>query len=224
MNVLTKAAFGVVVAGCFLIAGCKDKGAEPAAPKGTKAAAAKPAAAPKAATKQAATKPMAAKPALAKAPKVKPAAKALDGEGRMQFSEGDRCPVCGMAVSKHKKFASAIELKDGKAYYFCGTGCMIKSWLHPEVFIASSKEQLKRAVTPEYFAGKYVDALAARWVAGSDVVGPMGPALVPLKDDADLATFKKRHGGKATFKLGELDDATWEAITGKKATMRPRKM
>jgi copper chaperone NosL len=151
------------------------------------------------------------------------AQKGLDKNGAMQISEADRCPVCGMRIAKHKKFASAIELSSGEAYYFCGTGCLIKSWLHPEIFIGKPKSALERAVTPEYFGGKYIDALSARWVAGSDVVGPMGPALVPLKNDADLATFKKRHGGKTVFRLGELTDATFKAITGKDVTKRPPK-
>ncbi len=49
----------------------------------------------------------------------------------------------------------------------------------------------------------------------------MGPALVPLKDDVDLKTFKERHGGAVTFSLAELDDKAWKAMTGMSATMRP---
>lgn len=150
-----------------------------------------------------------------------PAAKGLTAQGALQLSESDRCPVCGMRPAKHPKFASAIVTKQGQTYYFCGTGCLIKGWLHPEIFLGRFKTTLARAVTPEYFGGKPIDALSARWVAGSDVVGPMGRAVVPLKDDADVAVFKKRHGGKTVFRLGELTDAKWLAITGKKATMRP---
>lgn len=194
---------------CFLLTtGCKNEGTKPSPAESVQA--------PQTHARAMAAKPSAKKPAL-----VKPAAQGLDGEGRMQISEGDRCPVCGMRVAKHKKFASAIELDDGTAYYFCGTGCMIKSWMHPEIFVGRDKTTLGRAVTPEYFGGEYVDALSVRWVAGSDVVGPMGPALVPLKDDADLRTFEKRHGGKTRFRLADMDDAKWKAIMGKDATMRP---
>ena len=154
---------------------------------------------------------------------VKPAGKGLDAQGQLQFSPTDRCPVCGMDVGLHRKFASAIELKDGVTYHFCGTGCMIKTWLHPEIFLGHDKAALKRAVAREYFEGLAVDALSASWVAGSDVVGPMGPALVPLKDDADLKTFTERHGAKTTFKLAELTDDAWKAITGKSPVMRPKK-
>ncbi len=149
------------------------------------------------------------------------ALKSLDATGQMQISEQDRCPVCGMQISQHVKFASAIQLDDDSSFYFCGTGCMMKAWLHPEIFLDRDKQSLRRAVAPEYFGGNYIDALSALWVAGSDVVGPMGPALVPLQDEADLETFKVRHGGKITFRLSELDDMKWKEITGKNATMRP---
>lgn len=146
-----------------------------------------------------------------------PARTGLDKAGGMHVSPGDRCPVCAMEVAEHTKFASAIEVRDGRTFYFCGTGCLIRSWLHPEVFLGSAREELGRAVVKEYFAGEHVDALKAVFVAGSDVVGPMGKALVPLKNEADVETFMKRHKGKTTFRLSEMDDARWEKITGKRA-------
>ncbi len=141
----------------------------------------------------------------------------LDAEGRMQVGDDDRCPVCAMRVKEHAKFASAIALDDGTTHYFCGTGCMLRTWLHPDRFLGVQRKQLDRGVVREYFTGKHLDAATVVWVAGSDVVGPMGPAIVPLADDEAAATFKKRHGGKTTFKLGELTDERWEQMTGKKA-------
>jgi len=55
------------------------------------------------------------------------------------------------------------------------------------------------------------------WVAGSDVIGPMGPAMVPVKGESALEAFKRRHGGTAVFLLEELDPDKWFAITGRKA-------
>ena len=146
-----------------------------------------------------------------------PGAAPVDAEGRMHISEGDRCPVCAMKVQAHRKFASAIQLTDGTTFYFCGTGCMIRSWIHPGGFLKASRERLERCVVQDYFTGAHVDGRSVTWVAGSDVVGPMGPALVPLKSPEDLAAFKRRHGGTHTFRLEEMDDAAWERVTGKKA-------
>lgn len=151
---------------------------------------------------------------------VRPAAVGLGADSSLRLSPEDRCPVCAMKVDKHKKFASAIVLDDETTFYFCGTGCMLKTWLHPDVFLGRAKGKLKRAVTQEYFGGKPIDAAQAHWVAGSDVVGPMGPVLVPLASEEDATTFKARHGG-SSFKFSELDDAKWEELMGKKATMKP---
>ncbi len=122
-----------------------------------------------------------------------------------------------MKVVKHKRFASGIALTDGTTYHFCGSGCMLKAWVAPQPILAKPKRALSRAITREYFAGAYIDAKTARWVSGSDVVGAMGPAIVPLKDDADLKTFRQRHGGKVTFRLSELTVASWPKLTGKPA-------
>lgn len=139
----------------------------------------------------------------------------LDAEGRMQPGPDDRCPVCAM-TTHDRKMGSAIELEDGRTFYTCGTGCMLKCWLHPEVYLGAGEIGVKRAVTTEFFTGQHVDATSVVWVAGSDVVGPMGPMIVPLADESAAASFRERHGGTNTFGLDELDDAGWEAMTGKK--------
>lgn len=140
----------------------------------------------------------------------------LTENGEMRLSLQDRCPVCAMLPAKSPKFASAIALKDGRTYYFCGTGCMIRAWMHPEVFLGADKNELKQSVVREYMGGEFVDGREAVWAAGSDVMGPMGPVLVPLKSETDLAAFKHRHGVKTTFRLDEMNDRLWEEITGKK--------
>ena len=141
----------------------------------------------------------------------------LDENRQMHLSPADRCPVCGMAVVKYEKFAGAIQLKDKTTYYFCSAGCLIRAWLHPEIFIGRPQTALQTVIVREYFSGQTVDARAVIWVAGSDVIGPMGPALVPLRDKPSLQTFTRRHGGRDTFLLNELNDERWFAITGKKA-------
>jgi len=146
-----------------------------------------------------------------------PGLKPLDGSGAMQISRQDRCPVCAMIVSKYKKFACAVQLMDDTTFYFCSTGCMIRSWLHPEIFLGVAKEKLKRSVVQDYFTGEQVSGESVIWIAGSDVIGPMGPALVPLRDERHLEVFKRRHGAKAVFRLSEMSDEKWQQLTGEKA-------
>jgi copper chaperone NosL len=140
----------------------------------------------------------------------------LDSEGHPRIAPTDRCPICGMYPAKNPRFAGAIELTDGRAFYSCGPGCLLKMHLHPEVYLKVDRPAIRRAIVQEYLGGKPIDAASATWVQGSDVIGPMGPALVPLANAADVATFRERHGGKNTFQLSELDDARFEALTGRK--------
>lgn len=142
--------------------------------------------------------------------------KPLDENRQLQVSPGDRCPVCGMTVIQYPKFNCAIQLKNATTYYFCTTGCMIRSWMHPEIYLGTTKEMLERPIVREYFSGRQIDARDAIFVYGSDVIGPMGPALVPVLDERYLEVFKKRHGGKTQVLLKDLTDDRWYEMTGRK--------
>lgn len=142
--------------------------------------------------------------------------KPLGQNGQMQVSSRDRCPVCGMKVIQYPKFNCAIQLKDTATYYFCSTGCMIRSWMHPEIYLGTAKEMLERPIVKEYFSGRQIDARDILFVYGSDVIGPMGPALVPVLDENYLKVFEKRHGGKTHIRLKDMNDARWHEMTGKK--------
>ena len=140
----------------------------------------------------------------------------LTEEGQMQINPKDRCPVCGMKVIRYPKFSAAIQLQNDSTFYFCSTGCMIRAWLHPALFLGKTAAEHKRPVVREYFSGRQVDARSVILVYGSDVIGPMGPALVPVLDENSLKVFKKRHGGKSHFLLNEMNDDKWSNMTGRK--------
>ena len=140
----------------------------------------------------------------------------LDENGRMQISPEDRCPVCGMKVIRYPKFAGAIQLRNSATFYFCSTGCMIRSWMHPEIYLGTTPTERKQPVVKEYFTGRQVDGRSIIFVFGSDVIGPMGPALVPVMDENYLKVFKKRHGGKSQFLLNDMNDDKWFEMTGRK--------
>ena len=142
--------------------------------------------------------------------------KPLDENRQMQVSPGDRCPVCGMTVIQYPKFNCAIQLKNSDTYYFCATGCMVRSWMHPEIYLGRARDMLELPIVREYFSGQQMDARDTIFVYGSDVIGPMGPALVPVLDEHHLEVFKKRHGGKTQVLLKELNDDRWYEMTGKK--------
>jgi copper chaperone NosL len=139
-----------------------------------------------------------------------------DEQAGIQVGIDDRCPVCAMKAALYPKFACTMELVDGRKFSFCATGCMIRSWLHPEVYLKAEKSDIQHVWVQDYFTGQRIDGASAFWVAGSDVIGPMGPAFVPLRSEIDVQAFKRRHGGKTVFNLTEITDEKWMEITGKK--------
>lgn len=149
-----------------------------------------------------------------------PGREPLGPEGRLRISGEDRCPVCAMLPIRYPRFAAAIALADGRTYYFCSPGCMLNAWLHPDIFLGVEAARLQRPVALEYLSGEALDARKVFWVSGSDVVGPMGPALVPLKDAAHLEAFRRRHGARQVFRLDELNNDNWEKLTGRKIPHR----
>ena len=93
---------------------------------------------------------------------------------------------------------------------------MIRSWMHPEIYLGTAGDMLERPIVREYFSGRQMDARNTILVYGSDVIGPMGPALVPVLDERTLKVFKKRHGGKTQVMLNDLNDDRWYKMTGRK--------
>ena len=134
----------------------------------------------------------------------------------LDIGKDDRCPVCAMKAAMYPKFACTMELIDGRRFSFCATGCLIRSWLHPEVFLKAEKSDIQHVWVRDYFSGEKIDGLTAFWIAGSDVIGPMGPAMIPLKSEADIEVFQRRHGGEILFNLKKLTKENWEEITSKR--------
>jgi len=142
-----------------------------------------------------------------------PALHALTIDGAMPLSPSDRCPVCAMFPAKRPRSAAAMSMKNRDTFYFCGNGCLLRAWLRPMVYLGQKRGDIDRLVVLDYFSGLPIDARKAIWIAGSDVIGPMGPAIVALIDEGQLATFKKRHGGKIVFHFDEVDDDLWRQIS-----------
>ncbi len=142
----------------------------------------------------------------------RPAEQGLTAEGDLQLGPKDRCPVCGMFPARRPKSASALELDDGRTFYFCGNGCLLRGVHDSTAHLGVSAERIGRMRVRDYFTGAAIDARKAVWVAGSDVIGPMGPALVTLQNESDLDAFRQRHGAKRVFTLDQLDDALWQQL------------
>ncbi len=142
----------------------------------------------------------------------RPAAKSISADGSLNIGLSDRCPVCAMFPYRYPKTAAAMTLKNGDAFYFCSNGCLLRTWLRPTVYLGRHRSAIDRLAARDYFSGAPVDGRTAIWVAGSDVIGPMGPAIIALGDKNQLEAFKKRHGGSAVFTIDQLNDTLWRRI------------
>jgi hypothetical protein len=73
--------------------------------------------------------------------------------------------------------------------------CALSEWL------AGEKKGVVRV--QDYYDRAWHDGAELRFVVGSDVIGPMGPEIVPV-DAARVAKFKADHAGAADYAQADL--------------------
>jgi copper chaperone NosL len=137
---------------------------------------------------------------------------ALTDQGLMQIGPKDRCPVCGMFPFKRPEHAAAMVLDDGRTFYFCANRCLLRAWREADRYLNVNADAIARMVVRDFFRGTPLEAQTALWVAGSDVIGPMGPALATLRTAEDVVRFQARHGGETVFQMKQIDDALWAVL------------
>jgi len=124
----------------------------------------------------------------------------------------DKCPVCGMFVDDYPNWLGVIVFKDGSRAFFDGPKDLFKHLLDRKRYepAGHSREAASIFVT-DYYTVSPIDAHKAFYVAGSDVLGPMGRELIPLQKESDARTFLGDHKGK---RLLRFHDITPEVLKG----------
>ncbi|WP_457597982.1 nitrous oxide reductase accessory protein NosL [Hydrogenimonas sp.] len=130
------------------------------------------------------------------------------------LSKQDKCPVCGMFVYKHPKWAAFIYYeKDGKLRHlaFDGVKDLMKFYFEPNRWGAygNIRDHIKKIVVRDYYTLKPIWAKRAWFVVGSDVYGPMGNELIPFSTKKAAESFMKDHRGT---KLLRFDEITKEMV------------
>ena len=124
----------------------------------------------------------------------------------------DLCPVCGMLVAKYPNWVALALWKDGHAHYFDGAKDLFKFLQDlPKYAPGHRREDLAGLYVTDFYNLERIDARRALYVAGSDVLGPMGHELVPLANRADAEDFMKDHKGK---RLLAFDQVSAEILRG----------
>jgi copper chaperone NosL len=82
----------------------------------------------------------------------------------------DKCPVCGMFVTKYPDWTTAILFKDGSYAFFDGAKDMFKYVHDPKKYDhARRPEEIQAVMVMDYYRLSPIDARRAWYVLGSDV-------------------------------------------------------
>jgi len=106
--------------------------------------------------------------------------------------DGARCARCGMKIDPTSPWNADVDDR-----HFDTPRCALSTW------VESGKHGSVRV--QDYYDRMFRPAADVRFVIGSDVIGPMGPELVPV-DPARVAKFEKDHGGTRALALADLDE------------------
>jgi nitrous oxide reductase accessory protein NosL len=117
----------------------------------------------------------------------------------------DLCPVCGMIVSQYPNWVATVVWKNGHAHHFDGAKDLFKFLQAlPKYAPNHKRSDIGMIAVTEFYDLKRIEATKAFYVAGSDVIGPMGHELVPLATRADAEDFLKDHKGKRILSFAEV--------------------
>ncbi|MGE5155431.1 MAG: nitrous oxide reductase accessory protein NosL [Bdellovibrio bacteriovorus] len=133
----------------------------------------------------------------------------------------DTCPVCGMFVAKYPDWVATVLYRDGHAHHFDGAKDLFKYLLDLAKWAPGHRaEDIAAIAVTEYYGVSRIDARAAWYVIGSDVLGPMGHELIPMESPEDAEEFLADHAGKAILRfqdvtpklLGDLDAGRFDRL------------
>lgn len=123
-------------------------------------------------------------------------------------SETDRCPVCGMLVSPYPEWTGQVRHEDGTTVFFDGCKDLFKYLLSLDRYAPGKDRRGVAAVfVTNYYDGEIIAARTALFVIGSDVMGPMGPELVPHRSIEAAEDFMKDHEGRRVLRFDEITEA-----------------
>ena len=125
----------------------------------------------------------------------------------------DKCPVCGMFVSKYPDWISVIVFKDGSRAFFDGPKDMFKYLFDMTRYSpAKNAGDIAFISVTDYYAVLPINARDAWYVLGSDVYGPMGRELVPLAKRSDALEFMKDHKGQSILRFQEVTKEVMKSL------------
>lgn len=124
-------------------------------------------------------------------------------------SKDVKCPVCGMFVYKYPDWVAQIVFKDGFVAFFDGAKDMFKYYFDLKSYNPDkSIKDIEAIFVTEWYGMQAVEASGAFFVIGSDVYGPMGKELIPLKSAPEAEEFLNDHKGKTVLTFTQISPDT----------------
>ncbi len=125
------------------------------------------------------------------------AAAAAPGPEHRPPGPRERCPVCGMFVARFPDWTAELVLADGTRLWFDGVKDLVKH-------LAGGGAAPAAVFVTDYYNLETIDGLAAWYVSGSDVLGPMGAEFVPFASEQEAREFLRDHRGAGVHRFADL--------------------
>ena len=105
-------------------------------------------------------------------------------------AERESCSICGMYIDQYQHTAAILVDRQGKTVATCGVADMIRY-----IEDAGGPDAFSSIKVTDWPSGKKMDAAAATYVIGSDLVPDMIPNLIAFADKGAAEKFIGEHGG-----------------------------
>jgi nitrous oxide reductase accessory protein NosL len=116
----------------------------------------------------------------------------------------ERCPVCGMSVAGYRSWIATAVFQDGSQVFFDGPKDLFNYYFDISTY-GRRAEEVEGLFVTEYYTTRRISAREVFFVTGSDVLGPMGQELVPVKGREAAESFRRDHGGKRILTFDGVD-------------------
>lgn len=134
-------------------------------------------------------------------------------KGAVPVPAGAKCPVCGMFVAKYPNWVATARFKDGTISWYDGPKDMFSHYFDTARYTPGKRQDdIVALAVKEYYSLAPIDARNAFFVAGSDVLGPMGSELIPFRSEKDAKSFKLDHKGKHILRFNEITRQTIKSL------------
>ncbi|RMF71479.1 MAG: nitrous oxide reductase accessory protein NosL, partial [Alphaproteobacteria bacterium] len=101
---------------------------------------------------------------------------------------------------------ATLVFADGQRLVFDGPKDLFRYLQEPSLRLPGrSPAEVRQVWVTEYYSATPIPARDVFFIAGSDVMGPMGAELVPVKGRKQAETFMRDHGGRRVMVFDGLE-------------------